>query len=87
MSTKPIDHSDELGRISALISLLNDFDPDGRWKSHSLFKRWRKSRYLLTESELRTMTTFLDVRWSQVKPQPNAKVYEQMNLFGGDIDA
>ncbi len=87
MSNEPIDHSDELARIGALISLLDDFDPDGRWKSHSLVKRWRKSRYSLVESELKPMTTFLEAKWGQVKPQPNAKVYEQMNLFGGDIDA
>ena len=46
-----IDYSDELGRVSALVSLLTDLDPNGKWKNDAIYKKWRRSRYSLTQRQ------------------------------------
>ncbi len=76
-----IDHSDELGRMSALVSLLTDFDPDGQWQRDATYKKWKRSRYSLTRNQFLTLSVFLETEWERVKPKPGAKTYVQTNLF------
>lgn len=73
-----IDQSDDLARVSALVSLLRDSNPNGRWKDDPLFTKWRKSRYSLSLGEFVNLTIFLEREWRQIV---EAKKYVQTNLF------
>ncbi|MCY7320397.1 MAG: hypothetical protein LH660_00980 [Phormidesmis sp. CAN_BIN36] len=81
MSNEPIDRSDELVTVRTLISLLTEYDPDGRWKNDPIVKKRQRSPYSLTQKEFDEMATFLEAEWSKVKPK--GKIYLQPKLFGG----
>ncbi|PSB18421.1 hypothetical protein C7B65_15110 [Phormidesmis priestleyi ULC007] len=75
-----IDHSDDLSRLSALVSLLTESAPNGRWKDEPLFIKWRKSRYSLSLGEFVNLTIFLEREWRQIV---EARKYVQLDLLGG----
>jgi hypothetical protein len=64
-----IDHSDRIAAESALIRLLTDLDPDGRWQSHALYQRRRQRRYSgLTIGEMDQLIGYLEECREQLTP-------------------
>lgn len=66
MTVKPqasfpnIDFSDRIAAESALILILTDIDPDGRWQDHELYQRRRQRRYgSLTIGEMDQLIGYL----------------------------
>ena len=80
MIDPPIDHSDALGKVSALVKLLADSDPNGKWQDNEHLKKWRKSRYSLSLGESVQMTAFLEREWNQIV---EARKYVQLDMLGG----
>lgn len=76
-----IDYSDKLGRVSALVLLLTDFDPDGQWQRNAIYKKRKRSRYSLTQNQFLALSVFLETEWERVQPKPGAKTYVQINLL------
>lgn len=65
-----IDFSDRIAAESALIRILTDIDPDGRWKSHELYQRRRACRYGgLAIGEMDRLIGYLEGCREQLTPE------------------
>lgn len=82
---QPIDHSDRLGKVQALVAILREWapEPTAEWCSHALFKKWQTRRYSLTTKEFGTLERFLERQHKVIECQKYAKNYVQIDLFGG----
>ena len=78
----PIDYSDRIAFVQVCLTILNGFEPDGKWSEHKLLKKWQKSTYSLTQKEFAALEKFLNAeRYRVTAPKPVQ--YEQIGLFGG----
>ena len=82
MNHEIIDHSDRLARLQVLVSLLKDWEPDGKWCQTVLFRKWQKFRHSLTVRESDALLHALEKRHRELERQVYAKKYVQPNLFG-----
>ncbi|KAM3092668.1 hypothetical protein ACKFKG_21900 [Phormidesmis sp. 146-35] len=80
---EPLDHSDRLSRVQAIIITLRDLTPDGDWSDHPLFRKWQKRPYSLTTKEFGTLERHLERHHRELVQQTIAKNYIQIDLFGG----